>query len=60
MMSKIIRLSGVVLVLLVVAEAASECMAKFLPIGGNQLIQMAIVFGIGFAASEIISIFRDK
>jgi len=58
-MSKVVRLSGVALVLLVVLEAASAYAATFLPLGGNQLIQMAIVFGIGFAASELISIFRE-
>lgn len=59
-MSKVIRLSGVLLILLVIAEAASNYAAMFLPLGGSQLIQMAIVFGLGFAASELISIFKEK
>ena len=54
-MHDFVRLSGAILILLVIARAASKTAAQYLPLGGSEIAQMAIVFGAGFAASEIVS-----
>ena len=58
-MSYSIRLASVALVLLVVAEAMVGSYLSLLPLGGSQLIQMAIVFGLGFAIAELTTLWRD-
>ena len=59
-MGVFVRLSGVILTLLVIAEAASKSAANYLPIGGSHMVQMAVVFGIAFTATEIVSILRNR
>ena len=56
-MTNIIRLAGALLVLLAALEPFSKTV---LPIGGSHIIQMAIVLGLAFAISEIVSVFWRK
>ena len=55
---KLVLLSGAVLTLLTVAEAAMPQSASFLPIGGSSISQMGIILGTAVATSTIIHLWR--
>ena len=52
-MSPIIRIAAALETALTICQAALPWSKAILPLGGSQLAQIAILFGMGYAASEL-------
>jgi hypothetical protein len=50
-----LRIAGAILILLTVLEALFRKTLRFLPIGGNHVAQLGIVFGLAFVLCEVAS-----
>jgi hypothetical protein len=52
------RLVASIELALVILEGSVPLSAKFLPLGGSHLVQIGIMFGLGFVACEWIECYR--
>ena len=55
-MKAVLPIAGATLVLLEVVEAITNGKLPLLPIGGSDIAQMAIVFGLAFVVYECLSV----
>ncbi len=59
MSDRILRIAGALLTLLAVMELVPP-FDRWLPLGGNNATQMAIVLGLAAAVAEMFSIWRNR
>jgi hypothetical protein len=56
--STLIRLAGISLTTLTILKIAPFGLDQYLPLGGSEATQMAVILGFAFVTSEVIDLIR--
>ncbi|WP_146086563.1 hypothetical protein [Ciceribacter selenitireducens] len=56
----LMRIAGIFLMILTLLKITPLGLDRYLPLGGNESTQMAIILGFAFVTSEIVDLIRGQ